>query len=296
LEIESDGKSLLINNVSHKMKIKGLDGKDFPIIPQYKKDYFFSFPAQELKNALSRLLFCVSLNESRLELTGVHIFFYQDAIHLAATDSFRLAEEIIPFTDHAAGYDDFLKENASLILPNTTLQEIMRIITPESDEVKIALEENQVFFEIDGIQIISRAINGKYPDYKQIIPQTFTLQAVFKKEDIQRAIKIANTFSSYNANEITLSFDPESKKCVVTSVSQELGENETILDVEYLSDAGKLSMVFNPRYVLDGINALSGDRVLFLANTASTPAAIRMLDTEGHPDEKYLYIAMPIRK
>jgi DNA polymerase III subunit beta len=296
LEIESDGKSLLINNVSHKMKIKGLDGKDFPIIPQYKKDYFFSFPAQELKNALSRLLFCVSLNESRLELTGVHIFFYQDAIHLAATDSFRLAEEIIPFTDHAAGYDDFLKENASLILPNTTLQEIMRIITPESDEVKIALEENQVFFEIDGIQIISRAINGKYPDYKQIIPQTFTLQAVFKKEDIQRAIKIANTFSSYNANEITLSFDPESKKCVVTSVSQELGENETILDVEYLSDAGKLSMVFNPRYVLDGINALSGDRVLFLANTASTPAAIRMLDTEGHSDEKYLYIAMPIRK
>lgn len=296
LTLESDGQFLTITSTSHQMKIKGLDGKDFPIIPQYKKEYFFSFPAQELKNALSRLLFCASLNEARLELTGVNILFFKDALHLAATDSFRLAEEIIPFTGYGSGYEEFLKGVSSLILPGGTLQEIMRVITPESSEVKIALEENQIFFEIDGVQIISRVINGKYPDYKQIIPQTFTLQTIFRKDDFLRAVKIASAFSSYNASEIILSFNPEEKQCIITSASQEIGENKTVLDVEFLKGENPLTITFNPRYVLEGINALFSENILFLSNTGSTPAALRMIGAENIPREEYLYIIMPIRK
>lgn len=296
LELESDNQTLKISSTSHQMKIKGLDGKDFPIIPQYKKEYFFSFPAQELKNALSRLLFCVSLNEARLELTGVNIFFLKDALHLAATDSFRLAEEVIPFLEHKSGYEAFLEENPSLILPSGTLQEINRVITTESNEVKIALEENQIFFEIDGVQIISRVINGKYPDYKQIIPQSFSLQCVFNKEAFQRAIKIASAFSSYDANEITLSFDIEGKSCTVTSSSQEIGENKTVLEGEFLQGNNPLKIVFNPRYVLEGANALSSERIVFCANTGTTPAMLKMVDKNDITQDEYLYVIMPIRK
>lgn len=296
LELEADKDHLKVVSDSYQMKIKGMDGKDFPIIPEYKKEYFFSLPAQELKNALSRLLFCVSVNEARLELTGAHIFFYKDAIHIAATDSFRLAEEIIPFIEHGAGYDEFLQKTPTLILPGNTLTEILRVITPESKEVKLALEENQIFFEIDGVQIISRVINGKYPDYKQIIPEKFAHQVIFERESLQRAIKIASSVSSYSGGEITLTFDEEKGICIFTAASQEVGENKTTLPVEFLKGNGPLTMVFNPRYVLEGINALSTEKVFFLANSGNTPAGLRMLSGENTPNDEYLYIMMPIRK
>lgn len=291
LELESDAEGLKIVSTTYQIKIKGLDGKDFPIIPEYKEEYFFSFPAQELKRALSRLLFCISLNNARLELTGIHIFFHKDRIELAATDSFRLAEETIPFTEQGSGYSTFLSQNPALIIPGNTLHELIHIITPESTDVKIALKENQIFFEIDGVQIISRIINGKYPDYKQIIPKTFSLQAVLEKESFQRAVKISSSFSSYNSGEITLLFQPEEKTCTISSESQEIGANKTTLPVEIVSGTEPLKIIFNPRYVLEGINALSGEKILFLANDGTTPAALRVQE-----DQNYLYIVMPIRK
>jgi DNA polymerase-3 subunit beta len=295
VDIEVSGQVMKIVSAAHQVNIKGVDGKDFPIIPQYKEEYPFALPAQEVKEALSRLLFCVSLNESRLELTGVNIFFFQDAIHLAATDSFRLAEEIIPLIEVSAGYQDFIKGNQSLIIPSSTLQEVVRVITQESNEVKMSLRENQVFFEVDGVQIISRSINGKYPDYKQIIPQSFIMKCVLGRDDLQRAIRIASAFSSYDTNEVTLVFDPKRGECSVASVSREVGENKTVLKVEFISGNDPLTIVFNPRYVADGLNACSSGTVMFSANTGTTPAALRMMDGEKE-EEGYLYIMMPIRK
>lgn len=297
LQLEGDKEGLKIESTAYQVKIKGVDGKDFPIIPQYKETYPYFFPAQELKNALTRLLFCVSLNNARLELTGIHIFFYKDQIHLAATDSFRLAEEIIPFSgSDKESQGDFLSKNQALIIPSGTFQEIVRVITPESQEVKIALEENQIFFEVDGVQIISRIINGKYPDYKQIIPKEFSLSVVLEKEVFQRAVKIASGFSSYSQGEISLTFQPGEKQCVVFSQSQETGENKTLVPIEVLKGGAPLTIVFNPRYVLEGIGVLPGEKILFLANNGSSPAALRAHNVDSALAENYLYIMMPIRK
>lgn len=297
LQLESDKEGLKIESTSYQVKIKGVDGKDFPIIPQYKKEYPYSLPAQELKNALSRLLFCVSLNNARLELTGVHLFLYKDQIHLAATDSFRLAEEIIHSTEPKSDRGDFLSKNPSLIIPGGTLQEIIRVITPESKDVKIALEENQVFFDVDGVEVISRVINGKYPDYKQIIPKEFSFQVVLEKEAFQRAVKIASGFASYNSGEITLTFQPGEKQCVVSAQSQETGENKTVLPVEVLRGSSLLGIVFNPRYVLEGLAALPGEKILFSANNSASPAVLRAHGIKGSSlGENYLYVMMPIRK
>ncbi len=296
LELETEGQTLKVTASTYQMKMKGLDGKDFPIIPQYKKEYFFALPAQELKNALSRILFCVSINEARLELTGAYISFFEGEMHIVATDSFRLAEEKVILSDLGAGYREFLQKNPTLIIPANTLQEIFRVITPESKEVKIALEENQIFFGIDEAQVISRSINGKFPDYKQILPETFSVQGIFQKEDLLRAIKIASTFSSYSSGEVSLSFDTGKNICIVASQSQEIGENQTVLPVQFLQGEGELRMVFNPRYILEGLSALSGEKIVFLANASTTPAALRMMDETQKPDQRYIYLMMPIRK
>lgn len=297
LDLEEENQHLKVVSTGYQIRIKGMDGKDFPIIPQYKKEYQCTLPAQDLKNALSRVLFCVSVNEARLELTGACISFSEDMLRIAATDSFRLAEESIVLKDKNIDWGSFLTENQSLIIPNTVLNELVRVITPESLEVKVALEENQIFFNVDGVEIISRVINGKYPDYHQIIPKEFSLQVVFNKQELQRAVKIAGTLSSYSSGEIALVFDGENKTCTFLSRSQDIGENKTVLSVGYVQGGETpLTIVFNPRYVLEGINALSSEKVLFCANNATTPAALRMIDTEENPDTHSLYIMMPIRK
>lgn len=295
LTLEEENRHLKVVSTAYQIRIKGMDGKDFPIIPQFKNEYQYVFPAQVVKNALSRLLFCVSINEARLELTGVSVSFLEDGLHLAATDSFRLAEEIIPL-EKGMSSQEILNKNISLIIPNKVLHELIRVITPESTEIKMALEENQIFFEVDGVEIISRIINGKYPDYQQIIPKNFSLQVLFDKQELQRAVKIAGALSSYSSGEIALVFDKENKTCTFLSQSQEIGENKTVLPVGYVSGEGSLTIVFNPRYVLEGINVLTTEKILFCANNASTPASLQMVDSEETPDKRYLYIMMPIRK
>ena len=297
VQFETSAQELKITSTVYTVKIKGVDGKDFPIIPQYTKEYFLTFPAQEFKNALARVLFCASLNTARLELMGAHIFFYPQEIHLAATDSFRLAEETIHLTQQGDGYDEFLTQTPSLIIPLNTLQEVMRVISPESHTIKIALQENQIFFDIHGVQIISRIINGKYPDYKQIIPKKFAFHAMVEREAFQRAVKIASAFSSYTSGEVALAFDGGEKQCAISSVSNEIGENQTILPIEVVAAATPLTIVFNPRYVLEGINALAGEKIIFLANDSTTPVALRAYSANKTPlTEAYLYIMMPIRK
>jgi DNA polymerase-3 subunit beta len=295
LTLEEENQHLKVVSTAYQIRIKGMDGKDFPIIPQFKKDYQYVFPAQVVKNALSRLLFCVSINEARLELTGISVSFLEDGIHLAATDSFRLAEEIIPL-EKGVSSQEILNKNTSLIIPNKVLHELIRVIALESTKIKMALEENQIFFEVDGVEIISRIINGKYPDYQQIIPKNFSLQVLFDKQELQRAVKIAGALSSYSSGEIALVFDKENKTCTFLSQSQEIGENKTVLPVGYVSGEGSLTIVFNPRYVLEGINVLTTEKILFCANNASTPASLQMVDSEETPDKRYLYIMMPIRK
>ncbi len=296
LELEEENQHLKVASTSYQVRIKGMDGKDFPIIPQYKKEYQGVLPAQSFKNALSRLLFCVSVNEARLELTGVYMSFFEGKLRMAATDSFRLAEEVF-LKESLIKVEGIFKENQSLIIPQGVLQELVRIITPESKEVRVAVEENQIFFDIDGVEVISRLINGKYPDYQQIIPQEFNLQVVFARGELQRAVKIAGALSSYSSGEIALVFDGESKTCTLLSRSHEVGENRAVLSVGYKTGSEQpLTIVFNPRYVLDGINALSSEKILFCANTATTPAAFRMLNEEEEIQEEYLYLMMPIRK
>ena len=279
------------------MKVRALDSKDFPIIPEKKGGHSFTLPAQELKAALQRILPCVSMNESRIELTGVNLLFLEREVHLAATDSFRLSEQVLTLPDGAVGelYAAFREQNPSLILPHGTMQELARIISPETETVTVTFEENQIFFDIEGVSIVSRIINGKYPDYKQILPKEFSYSVKISREEFLRAVRMAGVFASQMSGEMSVSVSPEKNELVITAHSSEIGENKTIIHGE-VSSGDPLQIMFNPRYVIDGLNALSSEFILFLLNSPSTPAGFRMIDSQGVVDMGYLYIAMPIRK
>lgn len=298
ITLDLDGRTLSLESVGYKMKVRGLDPKDFPIIPEKKGEYMISLPAQSFKIALQKLLPCVSVNESRIELTGVNFLFFENAVHIAATDSFRLAEQIIPLSDAERGssYADFLLNTSSLILPQMAIQEVARIISSDSKLVRFAFEENQVFFDVDGVSLVSRVINGKYPDYKQILPKNFSYSVRISREEFLRSVRMAGIFSSQMHGEMILALFPEKKELVVSSQSSDIGENRTVLSVD-MTGGVPLEIVFNPRYVLDGLNVFDSESILLSANTNATPIEFRALDSpKGAPLDDFLYIAMPVRK
>jgi DNA polymerase-3 subunit beta len=164
---------------------------------------------------------------------------------------------------------------------------------PESDRVKVALHENQLFFQVDDIQIISRLINGKYPDYKQIIPSRFSCAASFDREALLRAVRVGSVFSSSSSGEILFRIFPDDGKAMISSLSQEIGENKVMVAAQ-IEGGDEMEISFHPKYILDGLNILQGERVIFQCNTPHTPVALRMADERQK--ETFLYIVMPIRK
>lgn len=294
VEMNIEGSVIRAESGGHSMKIRGFDVKDFPIIPQQKGDTVFSFPAQELKTALQRLVPCVSQGESRLELTGVNFMFSEAGVRIAATDSFRLGEQMleIPENLRGDGYGEFIAEHPGFILPFLTIQEIIGAVSPETEEVRVAFEENQVFFEIGGVEIVSRIINGKYPDYQQILPTGFSYAARVNREDFLRAVRMSGVFASRAGGETVLTLDPGKNEVTISSQSSDIGENRTVVSGDVSGDA-PIQASFNPRYLLDGINVMDTEEVVFRMNTPSSPAGI---GTGSEKEDGFTYIIMPIRK
>lgn len=290
ISIDQVGTQVVLQSGNYTVKINGLDGKDFPIIPERPQGKIFSLDAESLKQGLQKTLFCVSLNESRAELTGVLLGFRNGGIYLTATDSFRLAEWRMK--EKIDGDTGYLETNqTSVIIPAYTLQEVMRVISQGEKNISIMLEENQIFFEIGNTRVVSRLINGKFPEYQAIIPKQYSINVVLSQEEFQRALKIATSFSLYSSGEVVFQLNNEESRLEIQSQSQGIGEQVAKIPFEgTLPDT--LQAVFNPRYVLEGAAALSGSQITLSLNSPSTP--VRM-STEGDRNE-YTYIVMPIRK
>ncbi len=298
ISLEVVDNKLKIKSSKNKAIIMGIPADDFPLIPIKKNDHLLEISADKLKKALSSVLSAVALNESRQELTGINFIFNEEEISLAATDSFRLAEFKIKATEFTLNneiYNNFIKENNNIIVPSNTIIELNRIISNDFNEkIKITIEESQIFFEIDGIKIVSRLIDGKYPDYKQIIPKEYKTKIIGDKSIIQNAIKLSSIFSSNNSSEITLKIDQENKKIFMLSANSETGENSTEVNFEITGVSQEI--VFNSKYLLDGVNIISSSKIAILSNTELTPVAIKEVNEKTNEiSEELIYIVMPVK-
>jgi len=297
ISVETDDQVLRIKSGNSRASIKGLSAQDFPIIPEFKGSFLFSFSGNDLRENLPKILTCVSLDGTRPELGGVNIILNNKEASLAATDSFRLFEvkcgiKVKKEDEYAA----LLSKTNSIIVPNGTLLEVLRVISQEDQEVEVAVEENQIFFQTDSVRIVSRLINGKYPEYKQIIPKEFSTKTIINKEEMLRAVKIGSLFTNSQGGEVIFKLSQKEGKIDVLAQSEERGENNTQIKAEI--NGPDQEIVFNPRYILDGINAISTPQVAFLANSSSSPVVLRMANEKENKieiDEKATYVVMPIK-
>lgn len=290
VEIEQVGTQVVLQSGNYTVKINGLDGKDFPIIPEEGNGKMFSIDSEALHQGLQKTLFCVSLNESRPELTGVLMGFRDGGLFLTATDSFRLAEWWVK--DKIEGDVSSLEGGqSSVIVPAYTLQEVLRVISQGGDRVQVVLEENQIFFEIGNTKIVSRLINGRFPEYQAIIPKQYSTTIALQQNEFQRALKIATSFSLYSSGEVVFRLNTDENHLEIQSQSQGIGEQVAKIPFEGAL-AETMQIIFNPRYILEGVAALSGDQTIVSFNSPTTPVRI----SSKEENAGYIYIVMPIRK
>ena len=225
----------------------------------------------------------VSPDDTRPEINGIYFKVEDKKLILVGTDSYRLAEKSIELAENM-GYD------GSFIVPLKTVKEFVRTVDDTDEIVEVYLSENQIMFVYGLTEMVSRLIEGDYPDYKQIIPSSHKYKFTLAREDFKKAVKISGLFAAADSNSVVIELKP-GKKVLAISSSTAMGEENSNLNVEIEGDKD-LKIVFDYRYLLDGLNIIEGDDVVFMAGSESSPAVVKSVKE----NESLLYIVMPIRQ
>jgi len=273
--------ALEIKSSDQETSMQGIEAEDFPLIPEMDRDSKVEIATKDLKEALHQVVFAASMDASRIEINSVNFNFGSGHLTLAATDSYRLAEKKIAVQNNM---------QRNLIIPLKTVQELVRILAEQAeDSVKMFFSENQIMFVFDGVELVSRVIDGKYPDYQQIIPEKFETEAKISVKKIVPAIKSVSLFCKQGINDIRLKVNPDKKSVTIETASSGLGKSHAKVPAEIKGTANDI--IFNYRFLLDGLNNLDSDEAILKVNNISSPGLVQ---PEGNKD--YLYLVMPIRQ
>ena len=294
IDIELSDNELKVQCQKQKTKIRGQEAADFPLIPRVEKEDPFIISADKFKEAIYSVAFAVSNSEIRPEISGVYMGFFKENLVITATDSYRLAETRLEYLD---GGDNVDEEGIKVIVPVKTMQEVSRILGSFKDDVspegnpnlEIHLDESQIMFKYNGIEVISRLIEGQYPEYSQIIPENNENSAKINNIGLIKAVKTSSLFAKSGVFDIKLDFKSHADELLVISSSSQTGENISSVEMEKTGRGEEI--VLNYKYLLDGLQNIGSDSIVIEFADSNNPCIIR---PENRQD--YLYLIMPIRQ
>ncbi|MCC7357480.1 DNA polymerase III subunit beta [Candidatus Uhrbacteria bacterium] len=289
LILQEDG--LEVRSGEQETVLKGMVASEFPLLPKLAKEKGFELKAIDMKRAISQVASAVSTSESRPELMGVACYFGgiagQGKVAFTATDSYRLAERIMIYKGST--------EEGKWIIPVRALNESARIIGSYKDEMNMPenidfyFTENQLVITFGNVELISRLIEGSFPDYKPLIPTNFKTEAILSRSEVQKAVRAASLFARQGVFDIHFSFDPEAGTCTVQSADQGTGKTKTSIKGKIVGETNRLTLNF--RYLNDGLSAMDSTEIRFRQIDHNSPA---LIIPEGSKEE-YQYLVMPIR-
>lgn len=300
IELELQDQELQVRTEGNKTRIKGSSSEDFPSIPKIKRAEKYEIKIKDLKKAISKIIFTISTASIRPEIGGAFFYFNgkEKTLIMAGTDSYRLAEERISIITSS---DDDKK----VIIPSKTLNEVIKIIGSLKEEdqggnkvVKVYLsEDNQILFSFpdtkigteDSIELISRLIEGNYPEYQEIIPKSYNTKVIVNKNDLIKMVKTASLFAKTGMNSIKLDFLSEEKELTIFSANNETGENLSRIPIKINGDKNEIKL--NYRYLIDGLQNIETDEVEIGVISKEVPCVLKSVSEK----DNYLYIIMPIR-
>jgi DNA polymerase III subunit beta len=277
INLELQETKLKVTTDQYQSVVNGIVADDFPVMPAITSGKSWSVQGSILKKGLQQVVFAASGDETRPVLTGVLLTTKDGALSMAATDSYRLAEKNLGSN----------KEEVNLLIPATALQDLLRVLGDGDEEVRVTHDDQQVLFQVGDVELVTRLLEGKYPDYRKLIPSTFSTEATLKRADFVNVTKVSSLFARESAGSVTVEIDEASQKLSIRSVASQLGENTATATAKV---TGSGSITLNSRYLLDGLNAVGGEEVTFGFNGKLEATLLRDL---SHGD--YQHVIMPLK-
>lgn len=277
IELNLEDTKLHITTNQYNSMVNGILADDFPVMPAIKDGKSWTTKAGLFKKALQQVVFAASNDETRPVLTGVLLQTLEGKLYMAATDSYRLAEKQLGAN----------KQDINLLVPASAMQDLLRVLDDDELDLKITHNNQQALFQVGDIELVTRLVDGKYPDYRKLIPGSFSTKAVLKRADLVNVTKVSSLFARESAGSVTIEVDEKTGQLSIRSVASQLGENTATAPAKA---AGSGTITLNSRFLLDGLNALSGDEVSFGFNGKLEPT---LLTDPANPD--YQHIIMPLK-
>jgi DNA polymerase III subunit beta len=266
-------------------RISGIDAEDFPPIPKITGGMTYQIEPDALRLAINQVVFATASEDTRPVLTGVCAEFEDDTLTLAAADGFRLAVHKAPLVSPA-------KEKAEIIIPGRSLSELNRLLADQKEAIEIAVSQNksQVLFRMKDVELVSQLIQGTFPNYRQLIPASYSTRAVISTPEFLRATKTSAIFARDGSGIVRLQITPDSGasgKVSVSARSEQIGDNVGEIDAKVEGEAAKIA--FNGKYLTDVLGVIHEGEIALETTTPSSPGVIRPIGAEN-----YVHIIMPM--
>lgn len=277
-------KTIHIKSGPYEANMKGLDAEDFPIIPVIAERPTTRIAQNVLRRMINEVAFVAATDDSRPVLTGVLTTFDGDQIVMAAADPYRLSVRNGPLLDRIA-------EKVEVIIPAKSLFEVARIIEDVDAPVQISITPNhsQVIFHIEDADLVSRVIEGQFPNYRQVIPATSSTRVVVPRDELLKATRLASYFARDAANIVRFQIDPSSESpLVVSAAAAEVGDNTGRIDATV--EGQPTTIAFNSRFVQDALGSLAAPEIALELGGPLAPGVVKIVG-----DDSYLHVVMPLR-
>jgi DNA polymerase-3 subunit beta len=277
IELDLQETKLHVTTDQYQSVVNGIVADDFPIMPAIKDGKPWTIASGLFRKALQQVVFAASNDETRPVLTGVFLQTLDGNLYMAATDSYRLTEKKLGAN----------KQAIQLLIPASAMQELLRVTSDDDQEIQVTHDDQQVLFKVGDIELVTRLVDGKYPDYRKLIPEKFATKATLKRADLANVTKVSSLFARESAGSVTVTVDDTEKQLSIHSVASQLGEN-TAKATAKVSGSGSITV--NSRYLLDALGVMSGDEVEFGFNGKLEPTLLR---DPASPD--YRHVIMPLK-
>jgi DNA polymerase-3 subunit beta len=279
-------KTLGLKCARFEARISGIDAKEFPPIPSVDEGITTSVEVEALRQSINQVVFAAATEESRPVLTGVSTQLEGKTLTLAAADGFRLAVFKLPIAES-------IKPKAEVIIPARTLSELNRLMADQEEAVTITLNPNksQILFRLKNTELVSQLVQGTFPNYAQLIPQSYNTRMIVSVADFLRATKTASIFARDGSGIVRLVITPGSEsspgKVAISARSEEIGDD--VGEVDATVEGADAKIAFNGKYLTDVLSVLHESQVALETTSPSSPGLIRPVGTDN-----YTHVVMPM--
>lgn len=279
VNLNMTGDDLNLESGKYKATIKGIPASEFPLIPKVEGKPILTLPSKILSEAISLVSFASAIDDSRPVLSGVLLYFTSNKLKIVATDSYRLSEKIIQLKEK-------VKEEKKIIVPCRTMQELGRIISEEEVDIEIYIGENQILFKMGDIELTSRLIEGNFPSYEQIIPDSWQTKAVVSTSELTNIVKIASLFARETAGSLKLVL--KDNELEVLAATNQVGQTDLVIETK--TEGPPLEISFNAKYLLDLLSNLKSKQISLEFSGKVSPGMFKPT-----PSQEFTHIIMPLK-